>query len=532
MSCRRRDERSGYIVTIGPRPRIRQIGNGVSDMSILNGTKAVDVLAGRSGSDNILGKAGNDLITGNEVGGKELLVDGSFESVRQADGTWAARKTVGGWHSDTGIEVWGKGMVGTTPTDGNNVVELDYDKRFSKFWQDVQTEAGKSYDFTFDYSARKGTTLATNAIEVHWNDQLVGHFDPNSPAWQHGALSLTGSGGLDRIEFREVGAANDSLGGLLDSVSLKTAGSGVDTIFGGAGNDAISGLGGDDIIYGSTVPRSGGVHTQLATNADNDFVHGGSGADHIYGNNGDDKLFGDTGNDLVCGGRGDDTLEGGSGDDRLFGDSGNDLILDGSGRDIVEGGSGNDRVIAGAGNDIYRGGSGFDVLDMSDAQTGVKVNLTKHSATGLGKDRVYSFEGVDGSSQSDTLVGSGGNDVLKGAAGNDVLRGHGGNDTLAGGTGSDTFVWKIGDISKQVATGTLTTLTDFSSEDHLDLRDFTRSFGITAASDINEALCVTFDGHNSHLFIKTPNGFAELAVLQNFNGHDAPDMATHGQILL
>jgi Ca2+-binding RTX toxin-like protein len=504
-------------------------------MSILNGTKAVDVLVGSGGSDDIFGKAGNDLITGNEVGGKQLLVDGSFESVHLADGTWASRKTVGGWHSDTGIEVWGKGMLGTTATAGNNVVELDYDKRLSKFWQDVQTDAGKSYDFTFDYAARTGTTHSTNAIEVFWNNQLVGHFDPNSPAWQHGSLSLTGSGGLDRIEFREMSTANDSLGGLLDNVSLKTAGSGVDTISGGAGNDTLSGLGGDDVIYGSSVPKSGAghnYHANNANNADNDTIYGGTGADHIYGNNGDDKLFGGTDNDTVYGGRGDDTLDGSSGRDRLFGNSGNDIISDGSGSDIVEAGSGSDRVLVGAGTDIYRGGAGFDVLDMSGAQGGVKVNLTKHSASGLGNDMVYSFEEVEGSSHNDTLVGSGGNDVLKGAAGNDVLRGHGGSDTLAGGTGSDTFVWKISDINKQVAAGARTTITDFSSEDHLDLRGFTQSLSMAAAADINEAICVTFDGQNSHILIKTPSGFSELAMLNNFSGHDAVDMFTHGQILL
>jgi Ca2+-binding RTX toxin-like protein len=496
------------------------------------GTKSSDALAGKTGSDILYGKGGDDAIIGNNTGGEELLVDGGFESSIQAPNTWSGHKTVGGWHSDTGIEVWGKGLAGSTPSQGDKIVELDYDSRFSKFWQDVKTEAGKSYDFSFDYAARKGTALATNTIEVYWNNTLVGTFDPNSPAWEHGALSLAGTGGTDRIEFREQQSDNNSLGGLIDNVSLKTVGTGNDTIHGGGGDDTISGLGGDDLIYGSTAPVPGQASHQSATLADNDTIFGGNGSDTIYGNRGDDHLSGDAGNDNVYGGRGDDIISGGTGNDRLFGNSGNDVIADGNGNDLVAAGSGNDRVIAGAGNDVYRGGQGFDVIDMSGAQGGVKVDLSKHRATGLGADQIYDFEEVDGSNFGDRLIGSSRNDVLKGGGGNDVLRGHGGSDTLVGGDGADTFVWKISDIAKQVTLGAVTTITDFSTDDHLDLRGFTRGMGITSTEDVGQALLVTFDGFNSHVFVKSGAEFSELAVLQNYNGHSAHDMAENHMILL
>ncbi len=505
-------------------------------MSTINGTNGIDALNGKSGSDVIFGKGGNDTLVGNDVGGTQLLVDGGFETAPTAANSWGHYTTVGGWHSDTGIEVWGKNFLGTHATEGNKIVELDYDTRFSKVWQDVHTEAGKSYDFSFDFSERAGTAPSTNSIQVYWNNHLVGGFDPQSTAWQHGSLSLTGTGGLDRLEFRELASQNNSLGGLMDNVSLKASGSGDDVIFGGSGSDMISGGGGNDVLYGSSGVSSSGssavssAHGSAA--ADNDTIHGGNGNDTIYGNRGDDHLFGDAGNDIVNGGRGNDVVAGGAGNDRLAGNSGDDILSDGSGSDVVEGGTGNDRIVAGAGDDIYRGGAGFDTLDMSEATQGVTVDLAKHTANGLGNDRVYGIEEVIGSSGNDTLRGSTHNEVLNGGAGNDVLRGHGGSDTLTGGTGADTFVWTNDDIHRQTQHNDVTTITDFSANDHLDFTGLLRGMNISSASDIDRAVTVTDDGHNSHVFVKQGDAFSEVAVLQNFTGHTAQDMAHHGMILV
>jgi Ca2+-binding RTX toxin-like protein len=501
------------------------------DMATQFGTKAADTLIGKSGSDTVYGKNGSDTITGNNSGRVELLIDGSFEGAPQGAHTWGAYTSVGGWHSDTGIEVWGKGLGGTKASSGDKIVELDYDNRFSKFWQDVETEAGKSYDFSFDYAARKGINLATNTIEVFWNNQLVGTFDPNSPAWEHGVLSLTGTGGTDRVEFREQQGDNNSLGGLIDNVSLSATGTGHDTIYGGGGSDVISGMGGDDLIFGSSAAGQGRASSRTGVAADNDTIHGGSGHDTIYGNSGDDQLSGDAGNDTLRGGRGHDVIDGGTGNDWLFGNSGNDTIADGSGFDVVEAGSGDDRVVAGTGNDTLRGGAGFDILDMSGALNTVKVDLSHHRATGLGNDSVHGFEEVHGSRFDDILKGSTRADVLKGGAGNDVLRGRGGSDTLAGGDGADTFVWKIADISHQVIHSAVTTIADFSTQDHLDLRGLTSGMGISEADSIEQAVLVTFDGQNSHVLVKSGAGFSELAVLQNFGGYTAHDMAESGMIL-
>lgn len=86
---------------------------------------------------------------------------------------------------------------------------------------------------------------------------LIETFDPTSTSWTTRTLNVTGSGGLDRLEFREVVADNDQYGGLLDNITLTArdddtiiAGAGNDTIDGGAGNDTITGGAGNDTITG------------------------------------------------------------------------------------------------------------------------------------------------------------------------------------------------------------------------------------------------------------------------------------------
>ena len=154
---------------------------------------------------------------------QELLVDGSFESANVGANTWSHFAKVGGWQSDTGIEVWGKGF--NTPhgaSDGDKLMELDYDTGASKVWQDVKTDKGTEYTFSFDASERVATSAATNTIQVYWNSKLVGTVTPTSTDWVKSTFKVVGTGGNDRIEFRELGGQNDSYGGLIDNVSLKS----------------------------------------------------------------------------------------------------------------------------------------------------------------------------------------------------------------------------------------------------------------------------------------------------------------------
>ena len=141
--------------------------------------------------------------------GKELLIDGSFEQALVGADDWGHQAQVGGWKSSTEVEVWGKGYNGVTATDGNKVAELDYDTRQSNIYQDVKTEAGAEYTFSFDYMKRPDSKSGSDTIEVYWNGKLVGSVDPTKSVWAKSDFKVVGTGGTDRIEFREPAGDKD-----------------------------------------------------------------------------------------------------------------------------------------------------------------------------------------------------------------------------------------------------------------------------------------------------------------------------------
>jgi Ca2+-binding RTX toxin-like protein len=298
-----------------------------------------------------------------------------------------------------------------------------------------------------------------------------------------------------------------------------------DVIVGKRGHDTISGGDGDDTLFGSGPRKSDATMPPgTATIEDDDVLRGGSGRDTLFGNHGNDELHGDSGNDWLHGGRGNDTLFGGTGDDILHGNSGNDLLVDGSGADLVFGDSGNDTIIAGAGNDTYFGGSGIDTLSFEQATKGVKVDMSKHIAHGMGVDHFYQIEHVVGSSFADRLKGSKADDQIDGGPGNDILRGMKGSDVLTGGAGDDTFVWKLSDL----ANGDVDVVRDFSAGDRLDLRAMT---GGLSHAEVLAAVHLIDDGTNSLLTFEHGGHTYTVAVLEGVTQLNTADLLASGALL-
>jgi len=202
----------------------------------------------------------------------------------------------------------------------------------------------------------------------------------------------------------------------------------------------IVGTEGDDVLRGTS---------------GRDVIWGGGGGDTILGSLGNDLLCGGGGADLVHGGRGNDLADGGGGDDdRVVGDLGDDKLLGGTGEgDEVAGSLGIDTLSGGPGDfDLVHGDYGYDRMDGGPGKGdvasfatdvgagrggGVKASLARHRARGDGHDRLFRFEGIEGSAFEDVLVGNGQANLIDGGPGDDVLRGGGGHDELLGGQGSD-----------------------------------------------------------------------------------------------
>lgn len=202
----------------------------------------------------------------------------------------------------------------------------------------------------------------------------------------------------------------------------------------------IVGSDGDDVLRGTP---------------ERDVIWGGKGDDTIYGSLGNDLLCGGAGADLIHGGRGNDEVDGGAGDgDHAIGDLGDDKVMGGGGaRDEVAGDLGIDIVSGGAGNeDLVHGDYGWDRMsggagkgDIASFATkiaggrgsGVWASLERHRARGDGHDRLFGFEGLEGSAFRDTLTGNKQGNVIDGGPGDDHIFGAGGPDSIDGGQGSD-----------------------------------------------------------------------------------------------
>jgi hypothetical protein len=168
---------------------------------------------------------GNPTTPGNPVtpNGSNLLVNGSFEATPTAvaSGGWGGFNNIAGWTALTGgtIELWNNAN-GVRATNGSNFGELDYLGAQDGFYQDVRTEKGRAYDLSFDACSRPGFTSSTTTMEVLWNGNVVASVPPGSD-WQSYHFKVVGTGGADRLTFREpANQGGDGLGALYDNVSL------------------------------------------------------------------------------------------------------------------------------------------------------------------------------------------------------------------------------------------------------------------------------------------------------------------------
>jgi VCBS repeat-containing protein len=118
-----------------------------------------------------------------------------------------------------GPEIGNTGTYGVSPSSDGAVLELDSGYNVDDVSQTVATAAGTAYTFSFDAANRAGTSAATNAFQVLWNGQVIDTVTPGSTAFANHSYTVIGNGAVGKVEFREIN--NDSLGGIIDNVSLK-----------------------------------------------------------------------------------------------------------------------------------------------------------------------------------------------------------------------------------------------------------------------------------------------------------------------
>jgi hypothetical protein len=150
------------------------------------------------------------------------IVGGDFQNPPIAG--WGVFKTFGDWKSDIGdgIEIQPSG-------GGQQIVELDSNNN-SNMYQNLKAYTGTSYTLTFDYSPRPTPggyphVPEENTIEVYVDNVLKGSYSGVTAGaateFSRKTINFTATHDGDvRVEFRAAGI-NDSVGGLIDNISLK-----------------------------------------------------------------------------------------------------------------------------------------------------------------------------------------------------------------------------------------------------------------------------------------------------------------------
>ena len=196
----------------------------------------VDLLELReqTGDDDTLGGMLDNIRLTPGTVSTSLIVNGSFEQPNA--GSYGLYSSIPGWVG-TGdkIELSTATAFGVTGADGVEVLELDANKttlfgsfsfgRYTGIVQTVTTQA-KNYTLSLKVAARQGFLNGTfgrntNTVEVWWRNSRVAVIDPTTTTLTTYSYTVAGSGGADKLEFREQSGDDDSVGGIIDNVVLQ-----------------------------------------------------------------------------------------------------------------------------------------------------------------------------------------------------------------------------------------------------------------------------------------------------------------------
>ena len=390
--------------------------------------------------------------------------------------------TLGDWSTDSGaFEVWSEnqGNSGYTASEGEQYLELNKDTSGNhpdtmNIYQNVETEEGHEYTFSFDFSPRPGYNEDVSQVEVWINGVKVEEISgsgigASDTDWSAHEYSFTGDGSPVRVEIKYTGdGAHNGRGAYIDNLNIEDSYETEWAASGASGAvidlpDIVASLSDTDgseslsleisAIPDGAILSDGNGHSFTAT-SDNNSVNVSTWslndltvtplegtadfnlqvtATSTEGSNGEyatttSAIAVDIVEEVTDSGDEDAAPDVPGGYTVTPGTDGDDVIGGGNGvRDYVDGGAGDDNLSAGSLNDIVFGGSGDDTID-----------------GGTGHDSLYGGSGNDtlyGGNQGDTLYGGSGDDVLDGGKHDDVLIGGSGDDILIGGNGSDTAVF-------------------------------------------------------------------------------------------
>ncbi|WP_376087293.1 calcium-binding protein [Roseomonas sp. CCTCC AB2023176] len=283
------------------------------------------------------------------------------------------------------------------------------------------------------------TILNTGEIEGYGNGYVNGSLSGSgsgSAINVLGGAEITNSGSIAAGTGTAIAAGNGLSGG---EVRLVNSG----FIGGSPSQGAVTtNAGADQVINTGTI--SGRVFLYDG----DDLYDGAQGVliGRVVAGSGNDTVFGGAMGERIEADDGNDEVDGGGGRDVLFGLAGNDTLDGGDGDDVIEGGAGVDVMDGGAGTDMLSymiSSAGVEVnLTSGEASGGDAEGDVFANFEGV-RGSAYA-DTLTGSKLADRLEGRGGDDLISSGAGNDRLFGQDGNDVLVGGAGMDVLCGGLG----------------------------------------------------------------------------------------
>ena len=167
------------------------------------------------------------------AGANNLIINGGFENPDMSDdpATRYSRllidpDAIPGWSGNGEKVTLIESNVSQTANEGDQWLRIDYDLDETEgVYQDIDTVAGQTYVLSFDTAGQRHTADIENEIEVYWRGTLLDTVRPFSWTWDTYSFVVTGSGGQDRLEFRETSGPGTDIhnygrGNQIDNVRL------------------------------------------------------------------------------------------------------------------------------------------------------------------------------------------------------------------------------------------------------------------------------------------------------------------------
>ncbi|GGA34691.1 hypothetical protein CYANOKiyG1_52100 [Okeania sp. KiyG1] len=151
------------------------------------------------------------------IAADNIVVNGSFETpeVEFVD----FKRSIEGWDLSDGLAIEIDSKWVSKPFEGSQLVEMD-SYSVTGIYQDIPTEAGKTYKLTFAFKGNPDTP--ESKLNVGWGDSIVANLSKTAAdtEWETYTYELKATSTSTRLSFDNLDEISDGMGSYIDAVSV------------------------------------------------------------------------------------------------------------------------------------------------------------------------------------------------------------------------------------------------------------------------------------------------------------------------